>query len=441
MNMGKKSWMRLAAVCSALTMLCCSCSSEKEPDVYIDEKKPDVVVSLFTQGTVVTKAIEECCKEVINTTSDNNIILFSDSAEYYDEEGLSYRELLLKRMESGQADDLYLIPAEDVLEFDQKGYIYDLSDLKCVKNLSEDALQQSTYNGKVFSIPLSYTGFGFIWNMDMLRKYGLEIPQNREEFWNVCETLKENGILPYGANKDFGLSVPAMCAGLGPLYQDSEKEQLLSDLSSGKTPVSTYMRDGFAFLQEMIDRGYLDTEQALATLPSSDEEAAFFADGNCAFISALCRAKAFTYDYPFEVAMTALPVLEDGIVCVVGADNRLAVNPRSERLEEALTIVENLGSVEYLNDFSARLGKISSAQGNEASAVLQAQAFAECVASGGQIPNQDFSLHFNTWNTIKELSVKLCEGASVEEVCDEYDQIQQQEILQYQGEKTEATES
>ena len=101
-------------------------------------------------------------------------------------------------MESGQADDLYIIPAEDVLEFDQKGFIYDLSGLDCISSLSEDALRQSTYKGKVFSVPLSYTGFGLIWNVDMLHQYQLEIPETLDEFWNVCDVLKQNGILPYG---------------------------------------------------------------------------------------------------------------------------------------------------------------------------------------------------------------------------------------------------
>ena len=53
------------------------------------------------------------------------------------------------------------------------------------------------------------------------------------------------------------------------------------------------------------------------------------------------------------------------------------------------------------------------------------------MASGGQIPNQDFTLPFNTWNTIKELCVKLCEGADVETVCREYDERQKEEIALY----------
>ena len=96
----------------------------------------------------------------------------------------------------------------------------------------------------------------------MLKQYDLAVPENREEFLNVCETLKENGILPYGANKDFGLTVPVMCAGLYDVYQGEGTEQKLQELSEGTTPVSEYMRKGFDFLQMMIDKGYMDPEKS-----------------------------------------------------------------------------------------------------------------------------------------------------------------------------------
>ena len=433
MKTAHKRWKILDPILVSLVFSSGCADKKAEPEVYLDEKDQDIVISLFTQDMVIAELIESCCESVINPDNNRNIILYSDAASFYGEEGLSYRELLLKRLESGQADDLYIIPAEDVMEFDSKGYIYDLSELPGLSIISEDALQQSTYNGKVFSAPLSYTGFGAIWNVDMLKEYGLEIPTNRAEFWSVCETLKENGILPYGANKDFGLSLPAMCAGLGPLYQDPRSDMLVDKLSTGEMPISAYMREGFTVLQTMVDKGYLDPARALETLPNSDEEIAFFKEGNCAFITAICRAKAFSYDYPFEVQMTALPLLEDGAICVVGADQRLAVNPKSEHLEETLLIVDNLCTVENLNALARQLGKTSSARGNEAATLPQADPLVACMAQGGQIPNQDFKLHFNTWNTIKELSVKICQGASVEDICQEYDALQLQEIEQYQS--------
>lgn len=415
-----------------LCLLCSGCTgTEKNPKVYLDENEAEVAISLFAQGSDISDLINDCCTNDINPKYDINLIVYSDYANFYADEGYSYRELLLKRLESGLPDDLYVITAEDVLEIDRRGYIYDLSALPCINNLSEDALQQSTCNGKVFSVPLSYTSFGLLWNVDMLHRYGLKIPENLEEFWNVCETLKQNGILPYGSNRDFGISVPAMCAGLGPLYRNPKSEELVAALAAGEISVSTYMKDGFQFLQTMIENEYLDVERTLATLPDTEEEISFFAEEKCAFISSICRKKAFSREFPFEVEMTALPVLTDGAVCVVGADQRLAVNPKSDRLNEALMIVENMCTIETLNGVAERLGKVSSAQGNKAATLPQADRLVTCLSAGRQVPNQDFSLHFNTWNTIKELCVKLCEGASVDEVCREYDRRQIQEIALY----------
>ena len=150
-----KKTVGLAGVLLVLALTAAGCQKKQDvPEVYLDESIPETPVAVFTQNDLVSDMIQECCEKVVNRDGSSNIVVYSDSAEYYADEGLSYRELLLKRLSSGTADDLYLIPAEDVLEFDEKGFLYDLSDLDCMRNLSQDALIQSTYDGKVFSLPL-----------------------------------------------------------------------------------------------------------------------------------------------------------------------------------------------------------------------------------------------------------------------------------------------
>lgn len=400
------------------------------PELYVDDTPRETRVTVFTENAEVSGAIEERCKAVLNQDGSTNITVYSDSANYYAADGLSYRELLLKRLASGNADDLYMIHAEDVLEFDEKGYIYDMSALNFTGNLSHDALTQSTYNGKVFSIPLSYTGFGFIWNVDMLKQYGLELPENLEEFLNVCETLKVNGIMPYGANKDYALTVPVMCAGLYDVYQSDDCNQKLEALSNGTVAISKYMEKGFDFLQMMIDKGYMNPERALETLPKREDEKSFFANGNCAFICAIYSGKALE-GYPFEIAMTPLPVLEHGSICVVGADQRMAVNPGSKHLDSAIAIVEALGQTETLDTFVKNQGRISSSKNATAPDIPQTNSLIACIAEGRQIPNQDFSLNFNVWENVRDLSQQLCRGRSAAEVSAEYDSIQMEEISKY----------
>ena len=80
-----------------------------------------------------------------------------------------------------------------------------------------------------------------------------------------------------------------------------------------------------------------------------------------------------------------MPVLDDVAICVVGADQRLAVNPNSEHLKGSLSVVEHLCTVETLNEIASKLGKISFTPGNGAATLPQADPLVGCVAQGGQI--------------------------------------------------------
>ena len=138
----------LLGILMIAALLGTGCNREQaNPQLYVDHGIRETPVTVFTENAEVSAAIEERCKAVLNQDESTNITVYSDSANYYAEDGLSYRELLLKRLASGNADDLYMIHAEDVLEFDEKGYIYDMSALEFTGNLSHDALTQSTYNG------------------------------------------------------------------------------------------------------------------------------------------------------------------------------------------------------------------------------------------------------------------------------------------------------
>lgn len=389
-------------------------------------------LSFFSNTSLSGSDVTKYWIDLFSETYNKQVYIDFDVAGYYEAEGLSYRELLEKRMESSAPDDLYIINAEDVLEFEKKGYWMDLSEMDFVDNLSEAALYQSTYNGKVFSIPLAFTGFGFVWNMDILEKYNLSIPQNREEFLSVCGELKSNGILPYGANKGYALTVPAMCAGLSGLYGSDDITDKIADLNSGEALLSDYMREGYEFLAMMIEKGYMDPQQAMETTPEIEDMELFYA-GECAFI---CTTLSVLHEMPKEavdVEMTGIPVLEEGSVTVFGADRRLCVNPNSKHLDTVLQFIEMIGTSEALAKSAELEEAVSSAKNTKTIEFPRAQELASLLQQPGQIPNQDFSLHFNTWENIRDISREICGGMSVEEACSMLDERQKQELAEYGG--------
>lgn len=427
-NKSRKNTALLLAILIIYTITACG-REESNIRILEDVASQPEYLSFFSSINLSGSDVTKYWRDIFTERYNKKIYINFDGASYYAEEGLSYREILETRLESSSPDDLYIINAEDVLEFEKRGYWMDLSDMEFVNNLSEAALYQSTYNGKVFSVPLSFTGFGFLWNIDLLQEHGLSVPENLEEFMLTCEKLKNDGILPYGANKGYSLTVPVMCVGFSELYGSEARDAKITALNNGQEQVSSYMREGFAFLSDMIEKGYLDPEQALNTTPRQ-EDLELFLDKKCAFICAELSLLS-ELEESFQMEATGLPVLQDGCVAVYGANNRLCVNPNSPYLDTACEFVEMVGTVEALRK-SAELGhSMSSAKDSGAAGIPRGQKLITLLQQQDQVPNQDFALHFNTWESIRDVSREICGGISIDEACDMLDGKQQEELKEY----------
>lgn len=411
----KSKLKRIAALFAALmlTAAAAGCSGAKITLIDDVDTNP-VYLNFFSLNEISESNVAKYWSERFTERYNKRVYINYEGASYYAGENMLYRELLVKRLESSSPDDLYIINAEDVLEFDKKGFWMDLSDMAFIENLSEAALYQSTYNGKVFSLPLSFTGYGFVWNVDILKRLGLTVPHGLAEFLNVCEKVKNSGILPYGANMGYALTVPAMGVGLSELYSKADVTQEINALNNG-APISNYMLKGYEFLAMMMERGYIDPEQAINTTPREGDYDMFLR-GECAFICSTLgefREK----DVSFEWRQTGLPLLEDGCVSVYGANNRLCVNPDTKNLAAVREFIEMLGTPDALA-VSANLDHAISAAKNGGAAEHRAEAqLAALLRTSSQIPNQDFALHFNTWESIRNAARTLCTGSTPLEAC------------------------
>lgn len=420
-----RKWM-LLILGMILMIIIHGCGKPEKPNVvkqFEDEKT-------ITLSMVTSKRLSDDFWTDDYIAPDGTHIKIAEyTADYYASEDLTYREMVERRLESNVDIDLYIIQAEDVISYEEKGYWLDLSGLKAASCLSDDALAQSTYDGKVFSIPLSYTGFGFWWNVDLLKEHGLSVPANLPEFLNVCETLKGAGIMPYIGNQGYALTVPAMAMGFSDLYTAENASQLVEELASGKTPVSTYMTKGFAFMEMMIANGYIDPAYALQTTPREDDVQDFLM-GKGAFICASMETNVKSPD--FEIALTGIPVFEDGMISVVGANYRLAVNPNSPNVQYAIEFLNGLITPEWLAQNVSTEYALSTGKGAYDMSYLNKnhRDFARLVMKGSQVPNQDFALRFNTWECIRDICREMCNGVSAADAAQKYDLIQQEQIKQ-----------
>ena len=102
-----------------------------------------------------------------------------------------YEDILIKKIARDELGDIVQLKTPRM---------YASSDI--LGNISEDVtdLVKYTYevDGNVYGVGAVESTSGIIYNKEIFEKYHLEIPQNYDEFLNVCKVLKKRGITPIG---------------------------------------------------------------------------------------------------------------------------------------------------------------------------------------------------------------------------------------------------
>ena len=331
-------------------------------------------------------------------------------------------------MDAGKGDDVFMVNHDAVLELKKEGKLADLSALDAVSGYTDIMRSQMEDEEGIFWLPTTVSAFGLYCNLTLLKDHEQEVPENLEEWEQVCDAFVKEGITPVIANNDISLKTLAIGEVFYSAYRDGSQAEVFGELNQGKAMLSEYLSSGFSLAETFLKKGYIDGASALETNKTSDDLTEFVR-GEAPFMLtgawAATRVKNRKPEFDFEVH--PYPVLEDGSLLVINADTRLSVNADSEHMEAALKFVDYFTRPDNIQKFADQQSSFSPLKEGSPSSVQEIQPLIPCYQSGRTVLGTDGMLELPIWEWTKEVSVKLLSGETLSETMEWLDEQNREE--------------
>ncbi len=422
-----------AACLAALLVLLASCGVPEKPKNLVPREETEKrEVNFFSP----MEKTDPNAENVARTASDLTIAMAEErlgvsvayrtyTAENYQDK--TYDEVSMDRVRSNM-DDLYLLNPDTILILAAEGKLMDLSGLNCVKNLREIIHTANTVDGKLVAIPQEVVAYGLFVNVDLFKQYDLSLPETPEDFLECCRVFQENGIeTPVGANR-WWLETFVFAQAYADLYNGGNTAAEIAALNSGEARYSDYMRPGFEFLRTLIDRGYIDAEQALVSEAIEGEGPDFLA-GKTPIVVAYWGAANTETAYgktDFEMQVIGFPSSR-GQMPVMPMTG-FAVGAGSENAEDAMAVLDIIASDEALQLYAETNRVISPSKNVQVECVPALKPLSDRIEEGVYVLGSNAGMQVEQWGNTCLIVRQLLGGASVEACMEEFDRLQDEAI-------------
>ncbi|GGH38366.1 ABC transporter substrate-binding protein [Paenibacillus segetis] len=188
----RKNWLSMLCLVLLIVTALTACGSKNNADGNTTgnnaSNKPEVKSEENITLTVSTNVVGEQAKVLQDISNkfmqDNPNIKVEFSAP-----GKDYENMMKVKMASKDMPDVFATHGWSKNRYGE--YLLDLSGEAWVKDL-DPAIKPSVTDetGKVYVLPMDQDKSGPVYNIDLLKEYGLEVPTTYEELLNVAETVK-----------------------------------------------------------------------------------------------------------------------------------------------------------------------------------------------------------------------------------------------------------
>ena len=406
-----------------------ACKKEDSTSNLINnEKEERKTVNLFSpmeKSNPNAKNIARTAHEVTILEAEERLDLRVEYKTYTatNHQEKTYDDVTIDRARNNM-DDLYLLNPDTIQILGSEGWLADLSSLDCADNLREVVKTANTVDGKLVAIPQEVVVNGLFIHKDMFDKYELELPETPEDFLECCRVFKENGIeTPVGANR-WWLESFVLAQAYADMYNGDNMEAEIEALNNGDAKLSDYMRPGFEFLQELIDKGYVDAQKASTYEAIEGEGPDFMAQKTPIVMAYWGAANADTaYGKPdFNLQVIGFPSSR-GQMPVVSMTG-YGVGAAAEHKKDALDVLEVILSDEMLQVYAENNKVISPSKNVEVDCIDALKPLNDKINEGVYVLGSNANMKVEQWGNICLIVRDLLNGSSVDECMASFDKLQ-----------------
>ena len=418
--------------CTAVLVMAACGAGEGNRNLITEEAGEQRIVNLFspmekTEANAVNIARSAADKTVIMAEEKLGVRVDYVTYTAEDYQDKTYDDVALDRARNNM-DDIYLLNPDVIKVLGEEDLLMDLSGLACAENLREVVKTANVVDGRLVAVPQEVVAYGLFINKDMFDRYELELPETPEEFLECCRVFKENGIeTPVGANR-WWLETFVFAQAYADLYNGGNTEAEIAALNSGESRYSDYMRPGFEFLQEMIDKGYIDAEKACVSEAIEGEGPDFLARKTPIVMAYWGAANAETaYGRPdFNMLVIGFPSNRGRMP--VMAITGFGIGAEAKHAEDALKTLDIMLSDEALQVY-AETNKVISPSKNVAVECIPAlKPLNDRIQSDVYVLGANANMKLEQWGNTCLIVRKLLGGATVDECMEEFDRLQDETL-------------
>ncbi len=430
----KKSWWigNGTAVLAVLVMVSCSTKPDSPQNLIENEQETRGLVNLFGPMEKSNPNAENLARTAFDMTivaAEEKLNLTVEyrtyTAENYQEK--TYDDVALDRIRNDM-DDLYLLNPDSIHILGLEGRLLDLSGLENTKNLRDVVRIANTIDGKLVAVPQEIVANGLFVNQDMFDQYNLQLPNTPEEFLECCRVFKENGIeTPVGANR-WWLENFVFAQAYAELYNGDTTEEEILALNRGEAKYSDYMRPGFMFLQEMIDKGYVDAEKAYTYEAIEGEGPDFLAQKTPIVMAFWGAANTdIAYGNPdFNLKVIGFPSSRGQMPVVAITGYGISVN--AEHKEDTIKLLNDIISDESLKLYSETNKVISPSKNVEVDCIPALKPLNDRISENIFVLGSNAGMRLEQWGNTCLLVRDLLAGATVDECMEKLDRLQEETL-------------